>query len=665
MFLIDNMIYPNFPTGVIPGVPVRLWRNPESMCFISLKKPSHIMCGITGFIGKGTKNDLQKMVDSIKHRGPDSQGVFFEGSVALGHTRLSILDLSLAGSQPMFDQDKNIGIIFNGEIYNFPELRKYLQGLGYKFRSTSDTEAIIYLYKEFGEKCFEKLNGMFAIAIYDFTKNRLILARDRMGKKPLYWCIFEDTLIFGSELKSLMGHPLFKKEIDLESLNKYLQYDYVPSPHTIFKNVYKLEPASYLVFEKGEIKKNIFWKMDFTERNISFKNAVVELGERINESTTRRLMSDVPLGVFLSGGLDSSAIAYYAQKNSKEKIKTFSIGFKEASFDESAYAREVAKHLDTEHHEKILSAKDSLDLIPGIADMIDEPVADASIIPTFLLSKFTRENVTVALGGDGGDELFAGYPTFQAGQLVDLYEKIPKVLRKGLIEKIINKIPASDKNLSIGFKLKKFIDGLSGERSHLHQRWLGSFSRSERGELFRKELWKNLENKNEFEDLDKYISEVSAGDYRNKILYLYMRTYMMDQVLVKVDRASMVNSLEVRAPFLDTSVVEFANSLPYSYKYKNFETKYILKKLMEGKLPKSIIYRSKKGFGIPLGKWLREDLKDFCNSVLSKENNQKIGLFNYKYIDKLKSEHFSGQKDNRKLLWNLIVFFLWYEKWMK
>ena len=623
------------------------------------------MCGITGFIGKGTKDDLYKMVDTIKHRGPDAQGVFFQSGIALGHARLSILDLSSAGSQPMFDQDKTIGIIFNGEIYNFPELKKYLQNIGYKFKSTSDTEAIIYLYKELGEKCFEKLNGMFSIAIYDFSKNKLILARDRMGKKPLYWCVFNDTLIFGSELKSLLLHPLFKKEIDLISLNKYLQYDYIPSPNTILKNVYKLEPASYLVFDNGNIEKNIFWKMDFTERDISFKNAVNELGERIEDSTVRRLMSDVPLGIFLSGGLDSSTIAYFAQKNSKEKIKTFSIGFKEASFDESAYAREVSEHLGTEHYERILSAKDSLDLIPKIANILDEPMADASIVPTFLLSKFTREKVTVSLGGDGGDELFAGYPTFQADQIVGLYEKLPDFLRKEIIEKMIRKIPSSDKNLSIGFKLKKFIDGLEGKRDHLHQRWLGSFGRDERASLFKRDIWGRLSHENEFDDLDRYISEISADDYRNKILYLYMRTYMMDQVLVKVDRASMMNSLEVRAPFLDTNVVEFANSLPYSYKYSNFRNKFILKKLMEDKLPKNIVYRSKKGFGIPLGKWLREDLKDFCNTVLSKKNNDKIGLFNFEYIDKLKNEHFSGQKDNRKLLWNLIVLFLWHEKWMK
>ncbi|HRY62336.1 MAG TPA: asparagine synthase (glutamine-hydrolyzing) [Candidatus Paceibacterota bacterium] len=621
------------------------------------------MCGITGFIGKGTKSDLVKMVAAIEHRGPDAQGHFWSEGVALGHTRLSIIDLSETGAQPMFDNNKEIGVVFNGEIYNFPELRKELEVLGYVFRGTSDTEAIIYLYKEYGEKCFERMNGMFAIAIYDFKNKKLILARDRMGKKPLYWALFEKTLIFGSELKSLIPHPLFKKELDLNSVNKYLQYDYVPSPHSIFKNVYKLEPASCLVFENGKINKNIFWGADLTPKDISLNEALEELDSNINSSVISRLVADVPLGIFLSGGLDSSAIAYYAQKNSKDKIKTFSIGFREDSFDESKYARQVAEYLGTDHYEKILSAKDSLSMIPKIADILDEPVADASIIPTYLLSKFTKEKVTVALGGDGGDELFAGYPTFQADSLVGLYEGIPEIVRKEMIEKIIKSIPASEKNFSLGFKLKKFISGLGVNKKYLHQTWLGSFGREDRGQLFKERVWKNLSSENEFEDIDRYLDEVKDGDHRNKTLYLYMRTYLMDQVLVKVDRASMSSAMEVRAPFLDISIVEFANSLPYRYKYRNFQTKYILKKLMTGKLPKNIIHRSKKGFGIPLGKWLKEDLKDFCNKTLSRENSDKFGLFNYEYINKIKNEHFSGRKDNRKLLWNLMVLFLWREKW--
>ena len=622
------------------------------------------MCGIAGFVGRGDHNDLKKMIASIKHRGPDDEGIFIGGNVGLAHARLSIIDLSSAGHQPMFNKDKTVALVLNGEIYNFQELKKSLIDKGYQFQSKTDTEVIINLYEELGEKCFEKLNGMFSLAIYDFRKNKLILARDRMGKKPLYWAIFNNTFIFGSELKALLEHHLFRKEINLESVNKYFSYEYVPTPHAIFKNVYKLEPATYLVYQNSEIKKEKFWKPDFTTNYIDLNDALSGLDKKIEESVKIRLVSDVPLGIFLSGGLDSSTVAYYAQKNSKEKIKTFSIGFKEKSFDESDYAKQVSNFLGTEHCHHIFMPEDALNLIPKISEIIDEPLADDSIIPTFLLSNFTKQRVTVALGGDGGDELFAGYQTFQAQKLADIYKRIPLSIRKNIIEKIISHLPVSDKYFSIDFKLKKFIEGFYGDKKYMHQRWLGNFSKQEKSQLFNKEIWRELEAKNEFDDIDNYLKEINTLDFNNQMLYLYMRTYMMDRVLVKVDRASMFASLEVRAPFLDFNAVDFVNSLPYEYKIKGFTTKYILKKLMRDKLPKNIVLRSKQGFGLPIGFWLRNDLKDFCNEILSRDNIKKGGLFNPDYIKELKQEHFSGKKDNRKKLWSLLIFQLWHEKWL-
>lgn len=623
------------------------------------------MCVIAGFVGRGNHNDLKKMIASIKHRGPDDESIFVNDNVGFAHARLSILDLTPAGRQPMFNKGKNIAIVFNGEIYNFQELKKPLIDKGYQFQSKTDTEVIINLYEELGEKCFEKLNGMFAFAIYDFRKNKLILARDRMGKKPLYWSIFDNTFIFGSELKALLAHHLFSKEIDLESVNKYFSYEYVLTPHTIFKNVHKLEPATYLVYQDGKIKKEKFWRPDFTTHYIDLNDALSGLDKKIEESVKIRLISDVPLGIFLSGGLDSSTISYYAQKNSKEKIKTFSIGFKEKSFDESIYARQISDFLGTEHYHHTFTPKDALNLIPKISEIIDEPLADDSIIPTFLLSNFTRQRVTVALGGDGGDELFAGYQTFQAQKLADIYKRIPLSIRKNMIEKIISRLPVSDKYFSIDFKLKKFIEGFYGEKKYTHQRWLGNFSKQEKSQLFNKETWHKLEAKNEFDDIDSYIEEINTLDFNNQMLYLYMRTYMMDRVLTKVDRASMFASLEVRAPFLDFNVVDFVNSLPYEYKIKGLTTKYILKKLMQDKLPKNIVFRSKQGFGLPIGFWLRNDLKDFCNEILSRDNINISGLFHFDYIEKLKQEHFSGKKDNRKKLWSLLIFQLWHEKWLR
>lgn len=619
------------------------------------------MCGIAGFAGRGTRDTLEKMTRSLAYRGPDGEGYFFDGNdlVGLGHRRLSIIDLA-GGRQPIFNENKNIVVILNGEIYNFSGLRKDLESR-HKFLTDSDTEVIVHLYEELGEKVFEKLNGMFAIAIYDMPRQKLILARDRIGKKPLYWSVSGNAIIFGSEVKALMQHPLFKKDLDLESLNKYLSRDYVPTPASIWKNVYKLEPATYLTWQNGKAVKNNFWKPNFNISDITFGDALKELDSRINDSVRSRLISDVPLGIFLSGGIDSSAVAYYAQKNSQNPIKTFSIAFDEKSFDESSYARKVAKFLGTEHFEESFRSKDLLDLIPEIAGLLDEPLADPSILPTYLLSKFTKKNVTVALGGDGGDELFAGYPTFQADKLAGFYGLLPDIAKK-MLEKIIDTLPVNDGNFSLDFKLKTFIGGLGIDKKYRHQKWLGSFGHKERSQLFRPEIWRTLENNNEYEEINRYLDEAKSAGRENAVLYEYLRTYLMDQVLVKVDRASMFNSLEVRAPFLDYHLVDFVNSLPYSFKCHGWNTKYILKKLMADKLPREIISRSKKGFGVPVAKWLKSELRDLMEYYLSEEKISNGDLFNYEYVKQIKDEHLVGRKDNRKLLWNLMTFQMWQEK---
>ncbi|MEK7650701.1 MAG: asparagine synthase (glutamine-hydrolyzing) [Patescibacteria group bacterium] len=622
------------------------------------------MCGIAGFIGKGSLDDLESMRAAIEHRGPDDKGLYYRDGVGLAHTRLSILDVSEKGKQPMWNQAMTVAIVFNGEVYNFRELREELSlSKSRQFTTGTDTEVILALYEEYGEECFEKLNGMFAIALYDFRVNKLLLARDRFGKKPLYWGIFDGTFMFGSELKALLKHPSFRKEISLESLNKYLAYEYVPTPNSIFKDVYKLEPASCLSFQNGEIKKKIFWRMSFVQQDVSLGEALKVLDHKLEESVKRRLISDVPLGVFLSGGIDSSTVAYYAQKNSKEKIKTFSIGFEDENFDESDYAKQVSDFLGTDHYSKILSAQDLLEMIPHIGAVIDEPLADASIIPTLFLSEFAKKHVSVALGGDGGDELFAGYPTFKAEKVAGLYSLIPSFIRNKIISKIVSKLPVSYGYFGLRFKAKKFIDGFGSATEYRHQRWLGSFVREDREKLFKKEVWEKLKDRNEYEEIDHYLGEVKNVSWSNKLIYLYLRTYLMDEVLVKVDRASMFHALEVRAPFLDFTFANYVNSLAYKYKSRMFTTKYILKKLMKDKLPENIIYRRKQGFSIPLAGWLRNELKDFCNEILSEQAIKKAGLFDFDYIQKLKEEHFSGQEDNRKLLWTLLIFQLWYNQW--
>jgi asparagine synthase (glutamine-hydrolysing) len=617
------------------------------------------MCGIAGFVGTGTENDLVKMTRALAHRGPDDEGVFFENGVGLGHRRLSIIDLSLSGHQPMFSSAKDTGVVFNGEIYNFKELKKDLEKEGIVFKSNSDTEVILVLYEKYGEECFKKMEGMFAIAIYDFKNKKLILSRDRLGKKPLYWGMFGETLVFASELKSFVLHSLVTREIDRTSLCLYLQTDYVPTPRTIFKNIYKLEPGFCLLYQNTQFEKKQFWSIKESTSEVSLPQAVRELDVLLESSVNSRLISDVPFGVFLSGGLDSSTIAYYAQKNSKKKIHTFSIGFQEKSFDESKYATEVSKYLGTEHHHLDITAEDSLKVIPYLADILDEPMADASIIPTYLLSQFTKLNVTVALGGDGADELFAGYPTFQADKLANIYTKLPKRV-KAFLKILVTCIPVSDKNFSIGFRLKKFIEGLDENKFLRHQKWLGTFNEND--------LIKLLTYKLEDDTLGKWVREIIPQSFSkdgNDLLRFYIKTYMMDQVLVKVDRASMKNSLETRSPFLSYKVVDFVMSLPYRYKLRCFQTKYILKKLMRDKLPKRIIFRKKKGFGIPLSKWLKDDLKSFLNQVINKEKVENMGIFNWNYIESILADHFSGKVDNRKKIWNLLVFVLWWEKWAK
>lgn len=612
------------------------------------------MCGIAGYTGEGNRDVLNNMILSIKHRGPDFQDTYTTNELGLAHARLSILDLSPEANQPMFSSDKKIVITFNGEIYNYLPLKKELEKK-YKFQSTSDTEVLIYLYKEYGTKMLDKINGMFAFAIYDFDDNILFLSKDRMGKKPLYYSCSNNSFVFGSELKSLLQHPSIKKELNIEAVNQYLTFDYVPTPNSIIKNVFKLEPGHFLIVKNNTIiQHDAYWESNFSEKeDITLTQATEELDELLNDATYSRLMSDVPLGVFLSGGLDSSAIAYYAQKNSKSSIKTFSIGFDNKSYDETDYANRVAKHLGTDHYSKILTPENTLELIDEIYPNIDEPFADASLIPTHFLSKFTREHVTVALGGDGSDELFSGYPTFISDKFKWPLANLSPKLSKTLFSVANSLLPSSDKNISFDFKVKQFLRGFVSNENHIHQLWLGSFNPDEKSQLFNSDIYTSLQDKSGLSLIDQHFSECNQNwSDSDKITNYYYKTYLLDDILVKVDRASMLNSLEVRAPFLDKNIVEFANKIPDHLKIKGItQGKYILKKTMEGKLPDDIIYRNKKGFGIPLSDWIRKDLKSIIHDVLL----SKDSYFNSNYIAKILDEHQKKKRNHRKLIWNLFL----------
>ena len=622
------------------------------------------MCGIAGFWGKGNESVMRAMTEALHHRGPDFTGTFFDPKMALGlgHARLSILDLSSEAHQPFFSQDKRFAIVFNGEIYNFKSIRQDLVERGYgPFQTQGDTEVLLKAYQADGIACLSKLNGMFAFAIFDYERNEMVLARDRMGKKPLYIAQASSTLLFASELKAILKHPEFKSELNVNALNHYLTLDYVPTPISIFDGVEKLEGGHYLRIDyKGNIIRGTFWGPNFIPLEISFDESKEELDRLLAKATALRLVADVPVGIFLSGGLDSSAVAYYAQKQAVSPIQTFSIGFNEKSYDERAYAQQVAYQLGTVHHERILTAQESIDLIPTVFSSLDEPFADPSILPTYLLSQFTRSKVTVALGGDGSDELLAGYPTFISEKLAPLMSWMPFSVIQGL-QQMVNLLPASDQNISLDFKLRQFLKGFESSKRFRHSQWLGSFSISEKKNLWNKDLVFKIPHRNTLSVIDDYAKRGSEQE----LIYMYLKTYLQDDILVKVDRASMMNSLEVRAPFMDVHVVEFLNRLPYDFKLKGFRGKHLLKETMRGKLPSDIIDRPKKGFGIPVSLWLKNELKDLCNDLLSKETIESQGLFDYNYVEQLKQNHFKGRQNNRKELWNLMVFQLWRRNFLK
>ncbi len=633
------------------------------------------MCGIVGFLTPKAEDVpelevLRSMRETLAHRGPDDQGEFiqpFKGGgpfVFMGHRRLSIIDLA-GGHQPLSNENGTVWVIFNGEIYNFIELRGGLQARGHQFRTNSDTEVIAHAYEEYGETCFRYFNGMFAIGIWDESRKRLLLARDRLGKKPLYYSFVNGNLLFASEMKGILAYPNFSREINPLSFMKYLFFEYVPSPSTIFKDAKKLPPASYLVFEKNKVRVTEYWfPFDSKNRGAQLSESEIELKmmELLGQSVKRRLISDVPLGVFLSGGIDSSTISAFAQKEVPGKVKTFSIGFEDPSFDESKYARLASQHLGTEHHEQTMTPSDLVNLVPSLPDILDEPMADASILPTYLLSKFTRRYVTVALGGDGGDELFAGYPTYLAHKLARQYGFYLVNLHP-ILTFLGNLLPVSDNNISLDFKVKKFLSGICYPESTRNFVWLGSFSFPELNKVLSSASFPQVDPIQIMEEVDSYQRGVHLEDKTSLLQYLDMKLYLQDGILVKVDRASMACSLEVRAPFLDYELVEFIMNLPSSLKLKRFTSKYLLKKMMKNFLPKEIVDRKKKGFGIPIAKWVKGPLKELFEDLLSYERIGREGFLNPHYVASLLQDHLSGKKDNRKQLWTLLVWELWLNRY--
>ena len=631
------------------------------------------MCGITGWANldphtppiEGARILLHSMCERMFHRGPDSEGLWVSTGVALGMRRLAIIDL-VTGEQPAYNEDHSVTVILNGEIYNYREVRSDLEKRGHSFRSASDTEVLPHLYEEYGEAMVEHLNGMFAFALWDGKKRQLLIARDRFGEKPLYWGVFDGTLLFASEPKVLLAHPSVKPSLNLQALRQYLSFDYIPAPLSIYEGIQKLPAAHKLVLSGGQVRVEPYWRLSYKTASPvpTEREAAAHLRDLIADAVRMRLVSDVPLGVLLSGGVDSSAIAAFAVRASTEPVKTFSISFAEASFDESSYARSVAKFLGTDHHEERLSANLAANLVGEIGSWMDEPFSDPSLVPTYLLSRFTRKHVTVALGGDGGDELFAGYPMYAGHRWAELYKRVPGILRSGLIEPMVRWMPVKTKNLSLDYKALRFITGIKYDTVAMHHIWFGSFTPDEQTQLLSSEVLKTT-NDDIYRQAREFAEECDSLDLIGRMQSLDTRLYLAEDILTKVDRASMAVSLEVRAPFLDPRIAEFAASLPASYRLKGNRSKHILKEAVGPSLPGFVTRRGKKGFGVPVAEWLKGKLRPLARDLLSPERVRRAGVFNAEYVARLQDEHERGVANHRKLLWTLLMFELWHESFIE
>ncbi len=629
------------------------------------------MCGIAGFCDftkKSNKQILVKMTDVLRHRGPDDSGYdFYENgsaAIGLGHRRLSILDLSVRGHQPM--SFEHLEIILNGEIYNFLEIAKELELYGYKFKSQSDTEVVLKAYHKWGIKAIDKFIGMFAIVIYDKQTQKLVLVRDRAGVKPLYYYYKNGVFLFASELKSFHEHPKFEKEINTDALALFFQYSYILEPHTIFRHTHKLLAGHYaeLNTQNSEFKIHKYWDVfdsyNKPKLDISFAEAKTETEKLLKSACEYRMVSDVPVGMFLSGGYDSSAVIAILQKDRTEKLKTFSIGFYEDKYNEAHHAKKVAEYLGTEHTEYYCTQKDAQELIPLMSEIWDEPFGDSSNIPTTLVSRFARKYVTVSLSADGGDEIFGGYDKYtQTLKYQKLFSKVPSIFKDIIrlvdpkylvgLNKTYNFVNRYEK-LKILLKAKDEIEMMNGITYYFNPLEVGSL------------LGKSDTIKTSFDD---NIFLNSHNDAVDKMMAIDYKTYQLDDILVKVDRATMSVGLEGREPLLDHRIIEFVSQLPSSYKIKDMNKKYILKSIVHDYIPKELMDRPKMGFSIPINEWFRDELKKYVLEYLDSEKIAITGVLNVAEVEKIKNEWLNNRSFSVNKIWLILTFMMWYERWMR
>jgi len=627
------------------------------------------MCGISGkycFNNEDVPIDIMnRMNESLFHRGPDSNGMFIERNIALGVQRLSILDVE-HGQQPVSNEDKSIWTVFNGEIYNYGELRDFLVKKGHTLKTNCDTEVLPHLYEEFGVGLLEKIRGMFAFALWDKKNETLFLARDRIGIKPLYFFRNEKSLIFASEIKAILKDGEVKREVDPCGLNCYFSYNYLPSKYTIFRNIRKLLPGHYLLARGSNIEIRQYWEVCYDTNNISLAAAEEKCEYLLRDITKSHLNADVPLGIFLSGGLDSATLAYFINMHRKG-VNTFNLRFIEKSFDEGEDAYNIVKQLNTLHHETIMTAEQCRVKLCEIAGFLDNPLGEPSALPTFFLANFAKNHIKVAISGEGMDEMLCGYLTYQADILSGYYQVLPSFI-KSLANSLVSKLPGNDKYLSLSYKAKLFAGSARKMHPEVHYYWREVFSQEEKSKLFASDYLQELRRNNlfgePFEVYSRTLKKISTGSNLNKYLFFDFKIFLPDNILYRVDSMSMANSLEVRVPYLDHRFVEFISGLPLEYKIRYLCAKYLLRRIMKNKLSASLIGKRKHGFGVPISIWLKRELKDLCLEYLSERKVKEIGMLNYDYIVRLSEEHFRNQHDNGRKLWNLIMFLMWYEKFI-
>jgi len=625
------------------------------------------MCGICGYIGsnKSFNNDLlHRMNNTIIHRGPDDEGYYIGNDIGLGMRRLSILGIA-SGKQPIFNAKRTICVVYNGEIYNFKKLRQELSNKGCIFKTDTDTEVIVYLYEHYGDEFVNHLKGMYAFALHDLQNNRTIIVRDRLGIKPLYYSDIEGNILFGSELKCLIASGLIEKNIDLQSIDAYLTLNYIPAPNTIYKNVFKLEPGCMLIHENNKININRYWDVNFEKKldhDIGTWCNLIE--NKIRETTIEHMISDVPIGAFLSGGIDSSLIVAFMAQANEEKINTFTMGFlggSKSTINELPYAIAVSKKYSTTYNEYLVEPNFDK-IINHILDSFDEPFCDDSVIPSYYINEMASKKVKVALSGLGGDELFGGYHRYTGFKLSLLYQNIPVFFHNYIIKPIINYLKEPKSGSDKINHAKRFINSIGLDLPQRYYGYMSSIDNNDKDQLYKTNISKSINYSLTEEIITKHFNNCKSVDPMDKVFYTDLKTYLPDDILTLSDRLSMCHSLELRVPFVDHELVELTAKIPSSLKVKLFSKKYLLKNIAKKYLPKSVITHRKQGFESPMALWLKTDLKEFCEKTLSKETISKHGLFNYSYVQNKMYKHFNNEEKNNKLLFSLIIMTLWLER---